>query len=112
MSERFFPDSSITPEVLEPGKVSRKIKAHAGRLMLVEVSFETGGRGAEHDHPHEQVTYCLAGEFDFTVSGETQRLKAGDSVYVGPSERHGTLCLVKGRLLDTFTPQREDFLKR
>ncbi len=74
--------------------------------------YEPGAIGYEHRHVHEQVCYCLAGEFEFTIEGEKTRLKAGDSVYVPSSMLHGALCLSEGRLLDIFTPQREDFLKK
>ena len=80
--------------------------------MMVEVFFETGGVGAEHRHVHEQVTYCLSGEFVFTVEGETATVRAGDSLFVPSSALHGTRCVAAGRLLDIFTPQREDFLTK
>jgi quercetin dioxygenase-like cupin family protein len=112
MGKIFFPDAGIALETLEEGRVTRKIRAHDGALMIVEVMFKSGAVGSEHRHAHEQVCYCLAGEFDFTVEGQTTRLRAGDSVYVPPSALHGTVCLDEGRLLDVFTPQREDFLKK
>ena len=111
MSDVFFPDAGIELETIEAGKVSRKIRARGGSLMMVEVCFKAGAIGYEHRHVHEQVCYCLEGEFEFTVEGQTTRLRPGDSVYVPPSALHGTVCLGEGRLLDIFTPQREDFLK-
>lgn len=47
--------------------VKRKILAHAGGLMSVEVHFEHGAVGPLHNHPHEQLTYVLSGVFDFTI---------------------------------------------
>lgn len=111
MSEVYFPDADLDLEIVEVGKVSRKIRAHGGDLMMVEVFFETGGIGSEHRHVHEQVTYCLSGEFVFTIEGETVTLRAGDSLFFPASALHGTTCVSAGRLLDIFTPQREDFLK-
>jgi quercetin dioxygenase-like cupin family protein len=107
----FFPDAGLDLEAVEEGKVSRKIRARGGDMMMVEVYFETGSCGAEHRHVHEQVTYCLAGEFVFTVEGETVTLRTGDSLFFPSSALHGTTCISAGRLLDIFTPQREDFLK-
>jgi quercetin dioxygenase-like cupin family protein len=111
MSDLSFPDAEIELESLEPGKLSRKIRAHGGGLMAVEVFFTPGAIGYEHRHPHEQVCYCLAGEFIFTLEGESFTLKAGDSMYIPGSALHGATCVAEGRLLDIFTPQREDFLK-
>ena len=111
MKDVFFPDSASRLETLEPGRVSRRIRARGGRLMMVEVFFTAGGSGAAHSHPHEQATYCLAGEFRFTVEGETRTLRPGDTVYIPGGAGHGTVCVAEGRLLDVFSPQREDFLK-
>lgn len=112
MSENvFFPDSAMNLEVIEAGKVSRKIRARGGKMMMVEVFFEEGAIGYEHEHVHEQLCYCLEGEFEFSIEGKTTILKPGDSVFVPSSLVHGAKCLAAGRLLDIFTPQREDFLK-
>ena len=110
MSRAFFPEEGARVETVVEGQVTRRIKAHAGRLMLVEVAFEAGATGSAHEHPHEQATYCLEGEFEFTVGAETRLLRRGDSAYIQGGVRHGTRCLAKGCLLDVFTPQREDFL--
>ncbi|KNC87947.1 cupin domain-containing protein [Trabulsiella odontotermitis] len=96
-------------EVLGNG-VSRRILAHAGQLMAVEVHFDTGAMGAMHSRPHEQLTYILSGEFVFTIGDETRKLAAGDTLYKRPVILHDYVCLTAGVLLDTFTPLREDFL--
>ncbi|HBI11367.1 cupin domain-containing protein [Franconibacter pulveris] len=91
--------------------VSRRILAHDGKMMAVEVHFEAGAVGPMHNHPHEQLTYVLSGEFEFTIGEETHRVSAGDTLYKKPYVMHGCVCLKPGTLLDTFTPMREDFLK-
>lgn len=111
MNPVYFSDAGLDLEVVEAGQVSRKIRAAGGGLMMVEVFFQTGATGALHRHVHEQVSYCLSGEFEFVIEGEKATLRAGDSLYVPPSALHGTTCTAEGRLLDIFTPQREDFLK-
>lgn len=90
--------------------VSRRVLAHKGSLMAVEVSFEQGAVGPMHNHVHEQLTYVLSGRFTFTIGDETREVQAGDTLYKAPYVMHGCLCLEKGVLLDTFTPQRQDFL--
>lgn len=110
MQAVFFPDQSLELETLEDGQLSRKIRARGGSLMMVEVIFETGAVGTEHRHPHEQMSYCLSGEFDFNIDGEHCTVRAGDSLYVPSMALHGTRCIQAGRLLDVFNPQREDFL--
>jgi len=92
------------------GGVSRKILAYSDNIMSVEVHFEKGSIGAMHNHPHEQLTYVLSGEFEFTIGDETKIVKAGDALYKEPNVMHGCVCLEAGVLLDNFTPMRKDFV--
>ncbi|SQC24805.1 Pectin degradation protein KdgF [Klebsiella pneumoniae] len=80
-------------------------------MMAVEVNFAAGAVGPMHNHPHEQLTYVLSGEFEFTIGEETRVVSAGDTLYKRPGIMHGCVCLQPGTLLDTFTPIREDFLE-
>ena len=81
-------------------------------LMHVEVHFEEGAEGAMHSHPHAQTSYILEGEFEFTIDKEKKIVRKGDTMYDEPNVLHGCRCLKKGIVLDTFSPIREDFLKK
>ena len=59
--------------------VTRRILAHDGNMMAVEVNFEQGAIGPMHNHPHEQLTYVLSGEFEFTIGEEKHIVRAGDT---------------------------------
>jgi quercetin dioxygenase-like cupin family protein len=91
--------------------VSRKVLAYSDNIMAVEVHFEKGSVGAMHSHPHEQLTYVLSGEFEFTIGDETKIVKTGDVLYKKPDIVHGCVCLEAGILLDNFTPMRKDFVQ-
>lgn len=107
----FFYDDDIELKTLVEGKNHRKIRAYGDNLMIVEVYFENGGVGEPHTHIHEQATYCLEGEFEFTVGEEKKIIKQGDSIFMPSSILHGCRLLTpKGRLLDIFSPKRDDFL--
>ena len=75
-----------------------------GGLVLMEVAFEAGAAGYEHRHPHEQVSYCLRGRFEYTLDGRVNVLSAGDSIYVPGNTLHGAGVSIAGVLLDVFTP--------
>lgn len=99
-------------EIEDLGKgVTRKVLAYHENLMAVEISFEEGAIGEIHSHPHEQITYIIEGEFEFNIGGEKTILKTGDTAYKQPNIEHGVVCMKKGKLLDVFTPYREDFVK-
>ena len=93
------------------GGLSRRILAHDKEMMAVEVCFEKGAIGAMHKHPHVQISYVLEGKFEATVGDETVIISKGDTYYTVPNVPHGVVCLEKGKLLDIFNPEREDFLR-
>ena len=53
----------------------------------------------------------LSGKFRYSIEDEAVEMNPGDSITVPSGLPHGTVCLEKGVLLDTFTPMREDFLR-
>ena len=103
-------NKDAVPQPCEPG-VSRKVLCYSENLMMCEITFEQGARGNFHSHVHEQITYVAEGSFAFTVAGETRTVKKGDSVYMPSGAEHGVTCLEAGKLVDVFSPKREDFLK-
>ncbi len=88
---------------------------HTDKLMTVLIDF-SGGPWAEpeppHSHPHEQISYVAEGEILFLCEGEPdQHLKRGDMFAVAPGKKHTIRLLTEHvRLIDSFSPIREDFL--
>lgn len=93
----------------EPG-VKRRIFEPGKSLMMMEVHFIKGAKGYEHSHPHEQMTYCLKGSFEFQINGVKRLLHQGETLVIPSGAVHCTTALEEGVLLDTFTPLREDLL--
>ena len=93
------------------GGMRRRILAYNEDIMTVEVGFDEGGIGADHSHPHAQITYVLSGEFSYHIEGEARIMRAGDSIAVGCGKVHGLTCLKAGMVVDVFAPMREDFVK-
>ncbi|MCR5486250.1 MAG: cupin domain-containing protein [Lachnospiraceae bacterium] len=93
------------------GGVRRKVLAYSSQIMNVELRFEKGAKGAMHSHPHEQLGYVIEGSLVYHEKGsEDVTLHAGDTYYVAPNVEHGIDCLTDVKLLDIFTPMREDFV--
>lgn len=87
---------------------------HTENLMIVIVDFYDGPKDEPeppHSHPHEQVCYVADGEVVFIMDGQETRLGPGD-VFLVPSGKPHTIQQLTGhvRLVDCFTPIREDFL--
>jgi|SRR5690625_3577756 len=96
-------------EQAEPG-VRRKIFTPGKNIMMMEVQLEKGAEGNIHSHPHEQITYCVQGTFQFTIENETHIIHTGQTIVIPSNKRHGVIALEAGILVDTFTPVREDLL--
>ncbi len=100
---------TFPPAFPDPG-VTRQVLSDSPELMVVSFAFDKGAKGALHSHPHVQSTYVEKGRFSFTLAGDTFEVGPGDSFVIPSGAQHGCLCLQPGRLIDTFTPRRDDFL--
>jgi quercetin dioxygenase-like cupin family protein len=90
-----------------PGYRGRFI--HSERMSLVYWNIAAGAVVPEHSHPHEQVVNALEGEFELVVAGITYRLRPGRVVVVPPDVRHSGRAVTTCRVLDVFSPVREDY---
>lgn len=88
----------------------RRVLLHTEELMLVEFTFERGSIGALHSHPHVQASFVAEGRFEVTIGDAVTTLETGDSFIVPSNVVHGVKALEAGRLVDSFTPRRADFL--
>lgn len=97
---------------VSPVKTRRII--HTGKLMMAVWDFSDGPWDSpepRHSHPHDQVVYLAAGEVLFFVGEESTRLRAGDMIAVRGGVPHTIQLLTPTvRLVDTWTPLREEFL--
>ncbi len=88
-----------------------------GNMMLVVVDFYDGPTSQPdpfHHHIHEQVSYLAEGEI-LLFSGEKApvHLKKGDLFAMKPDVPHTIQRLTEHvRLIDGFTPIREDFINK
>lgn len=98
------------PTVACPHGVTRKVLSDNPELMVVAFEFPEGARGDLHRHLHIQATYVESGRFTFTIDDTRFDVGPGDSFVIPSDATHGCVCLESGRLIDTFTPRREDFL--
>ena len=106
-------DSNSEWTQLAPG-LRRKL-IHTNKLMIVVVEFFEGPAEVPdpfHNHPHEQVSYIAEGELILFIEGiGKQKLVKGDLFAIPSGIPHTVQTLTKVvRIIDCFTPVREDFL--
>jgi quercetin dioxygenase-like cupin family protein len=90
---------------------------HTENLMAAMLAF-TGGPWPQpdppHSHPHEQISTVLEGVVAFFCPDHAPvRLTVGDLFAVPPNVPHAIQLLSPtAKLVDCFTPLRQDFLRQ
>ena len=106
-----FVENKNVPAADIGGGATRKVLSYSQNLMACELEFPKGAVGAKHSHPHEQIGYVISGKLVYQEEGcEDKILGTGDTYYVAPNVVHGVQILEDTKLLDIFTPMREDFV--
>ena len=81
---------------------------HSEHMTIAAWRIDEGSGFPEHSHPHEQVCIVTEGDFELTINGETQVLRSGLVGVIPPNVAHEGRALTDCRLLDLFSPVRED----
>jgi quercetin dioxygenase-like cupin family protein len=90
--------------------LTRLVGAYNEKLFLAEHRMEKGWVGAAHSHAHEQIVYVISGHLKVTCAGETFDARAGDSFLVRGGVEHQASAIEPTRVIDVFTPCRNDYL--
>jgi unsaturated pyranuronate lyase len=92
-----------------PG-IKRRTAAHGRTMYQMLAELKAGSKMPEHQHPQEQIVHILKGRMKLIASGKPHELTAGDSFYLASNIPHGVETLEETRVLDTFSPPREEYL--
>ena len=100
---------AVTQRDLAPGVKLRTMWGEKIMMSLVEIA--PNSEVPMHTHPHEQAGMVLEGEFDFTIGGETTRMKQGDFYIIPGGVQHGLVSHDGwSSALDIFSPPREEYM--
>ena len=105
--------SDVPSEQVKPDLSRRLITGQ--RIMLAQVELQRGCVVPQHAHVHEQMTYVLEGCLRLRIGdegGESHDLCAGDVIALPSNVPHAAEALEDTRVLDVFSPPREDWLTR
>ncbi len=113
---RTFPDFVVVAH--EDGKESapenglkRRVLAYNDKLFIAEHDMAKGWVGTAHSHPHEQIVYVVHGHLKITCQGKTVDIRTGDTFVVRGGVEHGASAIEDSRVVDVFTPCREDYIR-
>lgn len=82
---------------------------HSQQISYGCVSLEKGVTVPVHSHLHEQWTYVVEGEMEFTLNEEKQLLLPGMGAFIASNVPHGAVAVTACKVIDIFTPVREDY---
>jgi len=105
--------SDVPSEQVKPDISRRLITGE--RIMLAQVELQRGCVVPQHAHVHEQMTYVLDGCLRLTVGADgavSHDLRAGMVIRLPSNVPHAAVALEDTRVLDVFSPPREDWLDR
>jgi len=92
-----------------PG-ITRRTVAYGKTMYQMIATLAAGSRMSAHSHPQEQIVHILEGQMRLIVDGVPHELSSGDSFYLGSNVPHGVETVLPTRVLDTFSPPRDDYL--
>ena len=99
--------SEIPSKEYFPGYRGKMI--HMQRMTLAYWEVEEGAEVPEHSHHHEQMMQVLEGRFEFSLQGVSKEYVPGEIVVIPPHHKHSGKAITKCKLMDIFSPVREDY---
>lgn len=90
-----------------PGFLGRML--HTESTTLAYWNIKKGAQLPEHHHVHEQIVNVFEGELQMVIGGKEMILGPGDTFAIPSDVPHSGVALTACRVLDVFTPAREDY---
>ena len=97
----------ITSKEIMPGYHGKLV--HGEKISWAFWTVEEGAEVPEHHHHHEQIMHVVEGDFEFTLAGKTKVYKPGDVVLIPSNTPHGGKALTACKLMDVFSPVRDEY---
>jgi quercetin dioxygenase-like cupin family protein len=92
-----------------PG-IKRQTVTSGETMYQMVAQLAAGSKMPEHQHPQEQIVHILEGRMKLIVAGTPHELIKGDSFYLASRVPHGVETIEDTKVLDTFSPPRDEYL--
>lgn len=97
----------ITPKEIIKGYKARFI--HTATMTMAFWEVEAGASMPIHQHMQEQISQVLEGKFELTIAGVRKVYEPGVVAIIPSNVPHGGIAITNCKLLDIFSPVREDY---
>ncbi|HEY8782970.1 MAG TPA: cupin domain-containing protein [Mucilaginibacter sp.] len=99
--------SDIETKEIAPGFFSKLIHTENNTINFIEV--KEGSSIPRHRHIHEQCSFAIEGKFELTVNDLPQILEPDLFAIIPPNMWHSGIAVTNCKLIDIFSPAREDY---
>jgi quercetin dioxygenase-like cupin family protein len=99
--------SDIPAKELFPGFSFKLVHGIQSTLSFVDIKKDSVL--PVHLHPHEQTTYLVEGQLDMIIGGERFSLTAGMVHVIPPNTPHSAIAVTDVKVIDFFSPARDDY---
>ena len=82
---------------------------HGESITFGLVTIDEGSHLPLHNHPHEQITFMLEGMLKMKIGDEEVILEPGFVKVIPSNTPHSAVALTTCKLIDVFSPVREDY---
>jgi len=106
----FVVDSADKPEVESPFLgVGRKNLVWGECMLFTQIIMRQESVVERHNHPYEQMGYCIQGAIELEVEDEKRICRAGFAWTIPSGVRHAATALENSILVEAFSPPRDDY---
>lgn len=99
--------NDITTKEIAPGFFSKLIHTETNTINFIAV--KAGCSVPRHRHINEQCSFAIEGKFELTVNYIPQILEPGLFAIIPPNVWHSGIAITDCKLIDIFSPAREDY---
>jgi quercetin dioxygenase-like cupin family protein len=92
-----FAFPSHQPEIRRVDLQRHDLSTPGREAIQVRVEFDSGAAFGNHHHPGEEVVYVIEGTLEYALEGRTERLNAGDVLFVPAGVVHAAKNVGKTR---------------
>ncbi|HEY0244583.1 MAG TPA: cupin domain-containing protein [Mucilaginibacter sp.] len=99
--------ADIPTKKIAPGYLSKLIHTDNNTINFIDVT--AGSVVPRHQHVHQQCAFVIEGKFELTVNDVPQVLEPGTFAVIPANVFHSGVALTDCKLVDIFSPVREDY---
>lgn len=105
MNNSFIDFSRIELKEVLPGFFGKTIQGE--HMTIIYWDVKAGSAFPQHNHPTEQISNFIEGEFELTIDGLTKIMNPGSLAVIKANSLHSGKAITDCKIIDVLYPKRE-----